>query len=185
MNLNKNIVRNDRPVGFSWLISLVQGSLSASLAFLNLIVLSLVHGNINKEFKFNCQVDNNYPGDDVTIRNPGVFLSSSHGANLFVHCLSTVFCRSSVAFFITTTLPSVLWLSRSPKKGQNFNLQTVIGSGKAISSQDVAGAWGVCWGGAHLFHDYELPEEFDQLIKLYENEEYDKIEGFIESYNSK
>jgi len=151
MNLNKNTVRNDRPVGFSWLVNcLRQGSLRISLAFLNLIVLSLEHGNINKEFEFSGQVDN-YPGDDVSIRNPGVFLSSSHGGFIHKFVLADFFV-SSVAFFITTTLPSVLWLSRSTKKGQNFNLKTVIGSGKAILAQNVAGVWGVCWSGARLFH---------------------------------
>jgi len=136
-------------LGFSWLISLVQGSLSASLAFLNLIVLSLEHGRTNKElfsgFSFHIL------GACTTIRSLQVFLSSSHGANLFSEG-NGLLHKSSVAFFITTTLPSVLWLSRSTKKGQNFNLQTVIGSGKAISSQDVAGVWGVCGHGAHLFH---------------------------------
>lgn len=140
----KNIVRNDSPVGFSWLVNCFkQGSLRISLAFLNLIVLSLKHGNDNKEFEFSCQVDKNYPGDVVTIRKPGVFLSSSHGGFLYKFVLADFFI-SSVAFFITTTLPSVLWLYRSPKKGQNFNLQTVIGSDKAISAQNVAGVWGVC-----------------------------------------
>lgn len=124
MNLNKNIVRNDSPVGFSWLVNcLEQGSLRISLAFLNLIMLPLLYGTT-----FNKDIDNYHSlGDCCSIRVPK-------------------------AFFITTTLPSVLWLSRSTKKGQNFNLQTVIGSGKAISAQNVAGVWGVCWPGAHLFH---------------------------------
>ena len=45
----KNIVRNVSPVGFSWLINcLMQGSLRISLAFLNLIVLSLRHDSVTK-----------------------------------------------------------------------------------------------------------------------------------------
>ena len=196
----QNIVRNDSPVGFSWLINcLMQGSLRISLAFLNLIVLSLKHANNNKEFEFSCQVDKNYPGDVVSIRNPGVFLSSgkcwerspftgiklsqedarhlflsskyragyafngkvyactdcpdssSHGAILSRN-VTVLLRKSSVAFFKTTTLPSVLWLSRSAKKGPNFSKQTVIGSGRIISAQNVAGVWGVCWHGARLFY---------------------------------
>lgn len=126
INLNRNIVH------FSWLISLLQGSLRISLVFLNIIVVPLGHGSTEQDFKFRCRTDNNYPGDGATTRYPGVFLFtiSSHGANLFSKCVTVLLHKSSVAFFMTTLSPSVLWLSRSTKKGRNFNPLTVIGSGK-------------------------------------------------------
>jgi len=147
---SQNIVRNDSPVGSSWLVNcLEQGSLRISLAFLNLIVLSLCYARNYKELFYKSYIT---LGKVTSIRILRVFLSSSHGANLYRNYRTLLLYKSSVAFFITTALPSVLWLSRSTKKGQNFNLQTVIGSGKAISAQNVAGVWGVCWPGAHLFH---------------------------------
>jgi len=121
---SQNIVRNVSPLGLSWLVNcLERGSLRISLAFLNLIMLSLMHGTA-----FNKETDN--------------YHSLGSGSSI----------RAPKAFFMTTTLPSVLWLSRSTKKGRNFNHQTVIGSGRINSAQNVAGVWGVCWHGATLFH---------------------------------
>jgi len=153
MNLNKNIIRNVSPLGLSWLVNcLMQGSLRISLAFLNLIMLSLRHGSTIKNFNYRTL----YPGNCTTIRYLGVFLSSSHGENLCNVTRDGGLRKSSVAFFVTTTLPSVLWLSRSTKKGRNFSKQTVIGSGRMISAQNVAGVWGVCWHGATLLHSQQI-----------------------------
>jgi len=58
------------------------------------------YGSINKEFKCRCQVDDNYPGDDASISNPGVFLSPSHGANLDKSFMDILLHKSSVAFFM-------------------------------------------------------------------------------------
>ncbi len=122
----QNIARNDARFGFSWLIGLMQGEgFSLPLVFLRYIVLSLWYGNI---FKFGFISVFHYrshtPGIDVTIRAWG--------------------------FFMTTPSPSVLWLSRSAKKGQNFSI--TIGSGKTTSAQNVAGVWGVCGIAVASFH---------------------------------
>jgi len=118
-------------INFSWCISLLQGRSLNSLAFLNIIVVPLGHGSTEQDFKFRCRTDNNYPGDGATTRYPGVFLFTiySHGANLYGN-YTWFYYKSSVAFFMTTPSPSVLRLSRSTKKGRNFNPLTVIGSGK-------------------------------------------------------
>jgi len=57
------------------------------------------YGSINKEFQCRCQVDDNYPGDDASISNPGVFLSSSHGANHRINTFDGLSLKSSVAFY--------------------------------------------------------------------------------------
>jgi len=68
---------------------------------LNIIVVLLGHGSINKDFKFRCRKDNNYPGDDATIRYPRVFLFtiSSHGEEFFEFWFCRLLSKSSVAFF--------------------------------------------------------------------------------------
>lgn len=151
----QNTARNDARFGFSWLISLVQGgNLLLPLVFLRYIVVSLWYGDIIKNIL--CGLESNTPpGIGITIRKPGGFLSSSHGANLFEVVElppDNLTDKSSVAFFMTTPFPSVLWLSRSTKKGRNFNSWTVIGSGKVISAQNVAGVRGVCGIAVISFH---------------------------------
>ena len=115
---SQNIVRNDSPPGLSWLIScLRRGVLALPLAFLQLIVLSLWYGRVCILLK------------DIDVH----------------HSLGSWYAiRASEAFFMATPFPSVLGLSRLPKKGRNFNPRIVIGSGKATLCQFVAGVWGVC-----------------------------------------
>ncbi len=121
----QDIAKNDARFGYSWLISLFQGEgFRLSLVFLNYIMLTLCYGVPFKD------IDNYHSlGSWYTI-------------------------RASKAFFMAPSFPSVLRLSRLPKKGRNFSSWIVIGSGKTTSAQNVAGVWGVCWHCARLFHRY-------------------------------
>ncbi len=126
----QDTARNDARFGFSWLISLFQGEgFRLSLFFLNYIMLSLWYVST-----FNKRLYTSVPYEHL----PQVLRADIR----------------AWGFFMATSFPSVLRLSRLPKKSRNFNSWIVIGSGKTTSAQNVAGVWGVCWHGATLFHRY-------------------------------
>jgi len=116
MELQDIARRNDARHRVVWCLVCIQGEgFSLSLVFLNINELPLMYGVL-----FNKDIDVH-------------------------HSLGSWYAiRASEAFFMATPFPSVLGLSRLPKKGRNFNPWIVIGSGKATLCQFVAGVWGVC-----------------------------------------
>lgn len=115
--------RNDCPIqGISWLVRLKRGGHFPCLPFFsNFIVLSLWYA-----IRYYIWI---YSRTNYYRLHPLGIAGS---------------IRQPKGFFMTFLQWPVLWLCRLTNKGPNFNPRTVIGSGKAVPAQNVAGVWGVC-----------------------------------------